>query len=74
VIVGYVDQIKPILNHKKSHEMLLVRDLSTLKLFYILNFGYFLSYILLTIVIEIFAQLLDVYAPKYKTVGKFWPI
>jgi hypothetical protein len=54
--------------------MLLVTDLATLKPFYILNFGSFSTYFLLTIVSEIFAQLLNVYAPKYETARKFWPI
>jgi hypothetical protein len=52
--------------------MLLVIDLTTLKSFYILiNFGSFSYYFLLPIVSEIFAQLLNVYAPKYEIVENF---
>jgi hypothetical protein len=54
--------------------MLLVLNLISLKPFYILSFGYFLTYFLLTIISEIFAQLLHVYEPKYKiveTLGSF---
>lgn len=32
------------------------------------------TYILLTVFIEIFAQLLNVFASKYETAGKLWPI
>jgi hypothetical protein len=46
---------------------LIVIDLAILKSFYILNFSSFSSYSLITIVSEIFAQLLNLYAPKYKT-------
>jgi hypothetical protein len=34
----------------------------------------FLTYFLLTVFTEIFAQLLNVFAPKYETGGKLWPI
>jgi hypothetical protein len=46
--------------------MLLVTDLYTLKPFYILNFGSFSTYFLLTIYDESFAQILNVYTPKYE--------
>jgi hypothetical protein len=52
--------------------MLPVTDLATLKPFYILNFGYFSTYFLLTIVSEIFAHLLSIYTSKYKNTRKFW--
>jgi hypothetical protein len=51
--------------------MLLVTDLAILKQFHILIFCYFSTYFLLTIVSEIFAQLLNVYAPKYETAMNF---
>jgi hypothetical protein len=52
--------------------MLFVTYLAILKLFYILiNFDSFSTYFLLTIVNKNFTHLLNIYAPKYETTGKF---
>jgi hypothetical protein len=60
--------------NSNNHKMPLRTGLATLKPFNLLNFGYFSTCLLLTIVSESFAQLLNVYAPKYETANKFWLI
>jgi hypothetical protein len=56
--------------------MLLVTDLANLEpyiyIYRYIKFWFFLTYILLTIASEIFANLLNVYAFKYEIARNFW--